>query len=422
MLGWKKYMSYFIYKNNLLFCEEVPLSDVAKKFGTPCYIYSYAALENNIKSYIDGVANTQCRICYAVKANSNIAILNIFAKKNIGFDIVSVGELERVLIAKGDPKKIIFSGVGKREDEISRAIQMGVGCFDVESESELERLNQIAMKKNTIVNVALRINPNIDANTHPYISTGLHENKFGIYFSDILKVCDKIRDMPHIKLCGLAFHIGSQLMKLQPILEAIDCLLDLSSQLLKLGVQLTYLNFGGGLGVSYQAETPPSISTYLAAIKKKIENCSLEIIIEPGRSLVANTAILLTEVEYLKHTPHKNFAIVDAGMNDLIRPALYDAYHDIKPIINRNELDPVTYDVVGPICETADFIGQNRKLSLLSGDLLAVMTVGAYGFCMSSNYNSRPRLPEILINKNEIHLIRERESILDLFKLENIIE
>jgi diaminopimelate decarboxylase len=414
-------MSYFTYKNNLLFCEDVPLSVVAKKFGTPCYVYSRAAIENNIKTYLEGIAHTQCKICYAVKANSNIAILNIFAKKNMGFDIVSVGELERVLVAEGDPKKIIFSGVGKRSDEILRAIQAGVGCFDIESEAELERLNRIALEKNTNVNIALRINPNIDAGTHPYISTGLNENKFGIHLSDVLSVCDKIRDMQHVKLSGLAFHIGSQLMELSPLIAAIDCLLDLSSQLLKQGFTLKHLNFGGGLGVSYQNETPPTVSKYLAAIKKRVENCPLEIILEPGRSLVANTGILLTKVEYLKHTPHKNFAIVDTGMNDLIRPSLYNAWHDINSVVNHSDVKAVIYDIVGPVCETADFIGQNRNLSLKSGDLLAVMTVGAYGFCMGSNYNSRPRSAEVIIDKNEMHLIRERELVTELFKLEHLL-
>jgi diaminopimelate decarboxylase len=416
-------MSYFTYKNNSLFCENVPLSLVAEKLGTPCYVYSRAALEDNINTYLAETAQPQYQICYAVKANSNIAILNIFAKKNMGFDIVSVGELERVLVAKGDPKKIIFSGVGKRSDEILRGIQLGVGCFDIESEAELERINQIAHDENTIVNIALRINPNIDAGTHPYISTGLNENKFGISLSEVLSLCEKIRDMSHVKLSGLAFHIGSQLIELNPLLEAIDCLLDLSTQLLNRGIALKYLNLGGGLGVSYKNEMPPTISAYLSAIKKKLINCSLEIILEPGRSLVANTGILLTKVEYLKHSSHKNFAIVDAGMNDLIRPALYDAWHDIQPVVNYNkeEVEQATFDVVGPVCETADFIGQNRKLSLKSGDLLAVMTVGAYGFCMSSNYNSRPRPAEVMIDKSEIHLIREREVVSESHRLERLL-
>jgi diaminopimelate decarboxylase len=414
-------MSYFTYRSNTLFCEDVPLSQVAKQFGTPCYVYSRHALENNIKTYLEGIAHTQCRICYAVKANSNIAILNIFSKKNMGFDIVSVGELERVLAAKGDPKKIIFSGVGKRSDEILRAIQVGIGCFDIESETELQRINQMALQENTIVNIAIRVNPNIDAGTHPYISTGLNENKFGIPFSDIFNVCNKICNMPNLRLIGLAFHIGSQLMNLEPFLEAIDCLLDLTTQLLKRGISLKHLNFGGGLGVSYQEETPPAISNYLSAIRKKVENCPLEIILEPGRSLVANAGILLTKVEYLKYAPLNNFAIVDAAMNDLIRPALYNAWHDIKPVMIHTELEPIYYDVVGPVCETADLIGKNRQLLLKSGDLLAVMTAGAYGFCMSSNYNSRPRPCEVLIDKNEIHLIRERESIPELFKLEHVL-
>lgn len=414
-------MSYFTYKNNILYCEEVNLSTIAKQYGTPCFIYSRKALEDNLQAYLTGIANTQCRICYAVKANSNIAILNIFAKKNIGFDIVSVGELERVLAAGGDPKKIIFSGVGKRTDEIIRAIRVGIGCFDIESVAELERINQIVMQEKISVNIALRINPNIDAKTHPYISTGLKENKFGLDLTEIDNICNKIKDMPYIKLTGLACHIGSQLTQLEPFLSAIDCLIDLSNELLSRGIPLQYLNIGGGLGVAYQNELLPSISEYLSAITKKINHSSLEVILEPGRSLVANTGILLTQIEYIKQTPYKNFLIVDAAMNDLIRPVLYDAWHDIKVLKQYNDVSPIIYDVVGPVCETADFIGKNRMLAVQPNDLLAIFTVGAYGSCMSSNYNSRPRAPEILIDKDEIHVIRERESISDLFRSEFLI-
>ncbi|MBV8802171.1 MAG: diaminopimelate decarboxylase [Gammaproteobacteria bacterium] len=415
-------MSYFAYKNNILHCEEVDVSMVAKQYGTPCYIYSRKAIEDNLQIYQIGTANTRCRVSYAVKANSNIAILNLFAKHNIGFDIVSLGELERVLIAKGDPKKIIFSGVGKRTDEITSAIQIGVGCFDIESITELERINQIATQEKVIVNIALRVNPNIDAKTHPYISTGLKENKFGIDLSEVITICDTLQNMPYIKLVGLACHIGSQLVHLDPFLTAIDCLIDLSNQLINGGIPLQYLNIGGGLGVSYGGESVPSISEYLSSIIKKSNHSPLEIVLEPGRSLVANTGILLTQTEYIKQTPHKNFLVVDAGMNDLIRPALYDAWHDIQPVNRHHTISPQIYDVVGPVCETADFIGKHRKLAVRASDLLAVFTVGAYGFCMSSNYNSRPRPPEILIDKNEVHVIRERETINDLFQLEHLIK
>jgi diaminopimelate decarboxylase len=415
-------MSYFAYKNNMLYCEEVDVSTIAKQYGTPCYIYSRRALEDNLHVYLTGIANSRCRICYAVKANSNIAILNLFAKKNIGFDIVSMGELERVLAAKGDPKKIIFSGVGKRTDEIVAAIRAGIGCFDIESTAELERINHIAAQEKATINIALRINPNIDAKTHPYISTGLKENKFGIDLTEITSLCKKIENMPYIKLIGLACHIGSQLVELEPFLFAIDCLMDLSNQLLSRGIPLQHLNIGGGLGVSYHNELLPSIAEYLSAIIKKIDHSPLEIILEPGRSLVANAGILVTQVEYIKQTPYKNFLVVDAAMNDLIRPVLYHAWHDIQPVKRHSELFPMTYDVVGPICETADFIGKDRKLAVQLEDLLAVFTVGAYGFCMSSNYNSRPRATEILIDKNEIHVIRERESINDLFRLEHLME
>jgi diaminopimelate decarboxylase len=414
-------MSYFTYKNNTLFCEEIDVSTIAKEYGTPCYVYSHAALENNLQTYLTAISDSRCRICYAVKANSNIAILQFFAKKNIGFDIVSVGELERVLVAGGDPNKIIFSGVGKRADEILRAIQAGIGCFDVESVSELERINYLAKQENVIVNIALRINPNIDAGTHPYISTGLNENKFGIFLSDIFSVCDKITHMSHIKCIGLACHIGSQLSQLDPFLMAVDSLLGVSEQLLQRGIPLTHLNIGGGLGVSYQGESIPSIPEYVSALLAKLKHSTLDIILEPGRSLVANAGILLTQIEYVKHTPHKNFVIIDAAMNDLIRPALYDAWHAIQPVKQSKELPSALYDVVGPVCETADFIGKNRELAIQEGDLLSIFTAGAYGFCMSSNYNSRQRAAEVLINKNKIHVIREREPITALWQLEQLV-
>jgi diaminopimelate decarboxylase len=414
-------MSPFVYKKNTLYCEDVDLTTVAQQYGTPCYVYSRAALEDNMRAYLSGFASAKFRVCYAVKANSNIAILNLFARANMGFDIVSLGELERVIAAKGDPKKIIFSGVGKRSDEIARAIEMGVGCFDIESEAELQRINDIANQLNVIVNIALRINPNVDARTHPHISTGLNENKFGIDLDDVLNLCAHITVLPKLKLTGLAFHIGSQLTELEPILTAVDCVLALVNELANRGIHLKHLNIGGGLGVIYQNESPPTISAYLAALDKKFEHCSLEIILEPGRSLVANTGVLLTRVEYLKLTPHKNFAIVDAAMNDLIRPALYDAWHEIKPVNQYDGLKMETYDIVGPVCETADCLGKDRLLAIQADDYLAICTAGAYGFCMSSNYNSRPRPPEVMIDKDQVHLIRARENITELYATERLL-
>lgn len=413
-------MQYFHYKNNELYGEEIKLLDITKQFGTPCYVYSRAALEDNWQAFESAFGLVSHRICYAVKANSNIAILNFFAKKNAGFDIVSQGELERVLRANGDPAKIVFSGVAKQSEEIARALEVGIGCFNVESEPELERIHNMAIQHKKVANVALRINPDIDAKTHPYIATGLSGNKFGIEYAEALKLCKKIQTMSHLKLIGIACHIGSQLTDLAPFLEAIDRLLELLQQLTTSGIHLKHINVGGGLGVRYQNENPPSILEYVSAIKKKLEKSPLEIVIEPGRVLVANAGVLLTRVEYLKHTSHKNFAIVDAGMNDFTRPVLYDAWHDILPVVLWNNGVNLNYDIVGPVCESADFLGKNRSLQLQADDVLAVCTAGAYGFCMSSNYNSRPRAAEVMLDKDKIYLIREREALNNLFKNERL--
>lgn len=414
-------MNPFHYNDNELYTENVSVADIATKIGTPCYIYSRTAIEQNWLAFDDAFAHHPHRICYAVKANSNIAILNILAKLQSGFDIVSRGELERVLAAGGDPKKIVFSGVGKQSDEIARALEVGIYCFNLESESELERIDSIAGQQNKIAHIALRVNPNIDARTHPYIATGLNENKFGIEMASVLPLCQKIKTMPNLKLIGIGCHIGSQLTDLEPFLEAADCLLQLIEKITAEGIKLQHIDIGGGLGICYRDETPPAIKDYADAIRKKLDKCPLEIILEPGRAIVANAGILLTKVEYLKHTSHKNFAIVDAAMNDLMRPALYDAWQNIIPVKISENSSNQQYDIVGPVCETGDFLGKDRSLSLHVDDLLAICTTGAYGFSMSSNYNSRPRVAEVMVDGDHIHVIRRRETLEDLFTHEKII-
>lgn len=412
---------YFSYKEGLLYAEEVNLADIATQYGTPCYVYSRHALEQNWQAFTQAFGDIPHRICYAVKANATLAILNVFAMHNAGFDIVSIGELERVLAAKGDAKKIIFSGVAKKSAEIIRAIEVGVGCFNIESEAELMRLHTLAAQQNTVVEIALRINPNIDARTHPYIATGLSDNKFGIDSSEVVPLYKKIQaTMPYCKLTGIACHIGSQLTTLSPFVEAIDCILALIAELKAAGILLQHVDIGGGLGVIYQDETPPTIIEYVTALCTKFKNSGLEIIIEPGRALVANAGVLLTRVEYLKHTRYKNFAIVDAGMNDLLRPALYDAWHSIIPVKLNHTAQEKIYDIVGPVCESADFLGKNRLLALGEGDLLAIGSAGAYGSCMSSNYNTRPKAAEVMINKDKIHLVRQRETLQSLFAQESL--
>lgn len=416
-------MEFVNYNNNELFVEDISLAKIADHFGTPCYVYSRATIEKNWREFDTAFADYPHRICYAVKANSNIAILNLLAKLQSGFDIVSVGELERVLVASGDPSKIVFSGVGKEAEEIRRALKVGIFCFNVESPAELVRLNTIASEQNKIANIALRINPNIDARTHPYIATGLNSNKFGIELSHALPLCHQASHMSNLKLIGIGCHIGSQITELEPFLESLDCILDLVKKLRAEGISIHHIDIGGGLGIRYRDENPPSITTYVSAIKNKLahEDPKLEIIIEPGRVIVADAGILLTKVEYLKHSNHKNFAIVDAGMTDFMRPALYDAWQNIIPVKIDNQSPKRQYDIVGPVCESADFLGKDRDLTLEVGDLLAITSVGAYGFCMSSNYNSRPRAAEVLVDKNKMYLIRQRETIQDLFAHEHLI-
>jgi len=410
-------MSCLGYQHDELFIEGLSLKTIAEEFGTPCYVYSRAAIERNWREFNVAFQAIPHLICYAVKANSNIAILNLLAKLNAGFDIVSLGELKRVLAAKGDPKKIIFSGVGKSEHEIEFAIQKDIYCIDVESEPELERIGAIAAKLKKTVNIALRVNPNVNPKTHSHISTGLSENKFGIDINDAMALARKIQTIPSLSLIGIACHIGSQITELDPFRFALDSIIQLYQQLLTINIQIKHLNIGGGLGIVYGDETPPSIHMYAQALKEKMNGLPIHLILEPGRAIVGNAGALLTRVEYLKHTHHKNFAIVDAGMNDLLRPALYDAWQRILPVIKRQD-NKCLYDIAGPVCESADFFGKNRELALQANDLLAIDSAGAYGFSMSSNYNSRCRPAEVLVDKNNAILIRRRETFDELFASE----
>lgn len=412
-------MSCLHYQGHELYIEKVRLKNVAEQYGTPCYVYSRAALEANWRLFDNAFSQLPHRICYAVKANSNIHILRLFAQLNSGFDIVSLGELERVLAAGGDPRKIVFSGVAKTRTEIERAIQKGIYCFDVESEAELERLQKIAGSLSVVVKIALRVNPNVDPRTHSYISTGLNENKFGIESSEIIPLCLKILSMPSLQLIGLASHIGSQIVELSPFLLMLDRLLELYQALQKQGISLRHINIGGGLGITYQNENPPTVQAYAKALQDKLSRYPLEIIIEPGRSIVGNTGVLLTQIEYIKETSQKNFALVDAGMNDLLRPALYNAWQNILPL-HLHQGEKKSYEIAGPVCESADFLGKDRELVIQAGDVLAVDSAGAYGFSMSSNYNSRCRPAEILIDGEEMKIIRRRESLEELFAAENL--
>jgi diaminopimelate decarboxylase len=410
----------FSYCNNELYAESVPLKQIADEFGTPCYVYSRSALTQAYQEFDSAFANRDHLICYAVKANSNIAILNLLAQLGSGFDIVSGGELLRVIKAGGDPKKIVFSGVGKNTHEMRLALDANILCFNVESEAELVTLNQTAKDIGKIAPVSLRVNPNVDAKTHPYISTGLKENKFGIPASEAEKIYRSAHQYAHIRFTGLDCHIGSQLTEIEPFMQASNKMLNLLDTLQFQGLEITHLDLGGGLGIRYTNETPPSIKDYVSALCACTQQVKQRLLIEPGRSLVGNAGILLTRIEYLKHTPSRNFAIVDAAMNDLMRPALYDAYHEILPVI-RNKEEIKNYQIVGPVCETGDFLGHDRKLGLINGDLLAIMSAGAYGMSMSSNYNTRPRAAEIMIDKNTTHVIRQRETIDQLIATEQIL-
>lgn len=413
-------MDHFDYQDGVLFAEKVAVPDIAATHGTPCFIYSRATLERHWQTFDAALAGINHLVCYAVKANSNLAVLNVLARLGSGFDIVSVGELERVLAAGGDPQRVVFSGVGKRADEMRRALEVGIHCFNVESEAELELLNQVAGDIGVTAPVSIRVNPDVDAGTHPYISTGLKENKFGIDINRAPEVYARAASLPHLSLRGVDCHIGSQLTEIAPFLDALDRVLALIEQLVAQGTQIAHLDLGGGLGIRYRDETPPLPDTYAGALRERLGDTDLTILIEPGRAIAGNAGILVTRVEYLKHTGHKDFAVVDAAMNDLMRPALYNAWQEIIPVVPRKG-EPRQYDVVGPVCETGDFLGKGRELILEPADLLAVRSAGAYGFSMSSNYNSRPRAAEIMVDNEQVHLARERETVAELFAHEHVL-
>ena len=414
-------MDFFQYKNEQLYVEDLPVKQLAEEFGTPLYIYSRATLERHWHAFDSALGKHPHLICYAVKANSNIGILNVMAKLGSGFDIVSQGELERVLAADGEASKVVFSGVAKSRAEIMRALEVGIRCFNVESVAELHHINQIAGEMGKIAPISLRVNPDVDAHTHPYISTGLKENKFGVSVDEAREVYKLAATLPHVKITGMDCHIGSQLTELQPFLDATDRLIRLMEQLKEDGITLKHLDLGGGLGVTYTDETPPHPSDYAAALLNKLKDYEdLEIILEPGRAIAANAGILVAKVQYLKSNESRNFAITDTGMNDMIRPALYEAYMNIIEIDRTLEREKTIYDVVGPVCETSDFLGKQRELAIAEGDYIAQRSAGAYGASMSSNYNSRPRTAEVLVDGDKAHLIRRRENLSELWALESI--
>ncbi len=413
-------MEAFTRRDGQLFAEGVALSAIAERFGTPTYVYSRAHIEQQYRAYADALQGIEHLVCFAVKANSNLGVLNLLARLGAGFDIVSRGDLERVLAAGGQPDKIVFSGVGKTRDDMRRALQIGVHCFNVESTDELERLQTIAAELGVKAPVSLRVNPDVDAGTHPYISTGLKENKFGIAIADAEAVYARAATLPNLQVLGVDCHIGSQLTTLPPFLDALDRLLALIDRLAARGIHIRHLDLGGGLGVQYRDEQPPLAGDYITAVRERLGNRTLALVFEPGRSIVANAGVLLTRVEYLKHTEHKDFAIVDAAMNDLIRPALYQAWMDVVAVQPRDAATRC-YDIVGPICETGDFLAKGRELALAEGDLLAVCSAGAYGFVMSSNYNTRGRAAEVLVDGHEAFEVRRRESVQELFAAESLL-
>ena len=414
-------MDHFEYRHGELYAEDVPLRQIADSFGTPCYVYSRATLERHWHAFDRAFGDHPHLVCFAVKANSNLGVLNALARLGSGFDIVSVGELERVLASGGDPGKVVFSGVGKQAGEMQRALQVGIRCFNVESAAELERLNQVAQAMDRQAPVALRVNPDVDAQTHPYISTGLKENKFGIAIAEAAALYRRAAQLPNIHVSGVDCHIGSQLTQLAPFLDALDRVIDLVGKLEADGISLDHLDLGGGLGVRYRDETPPEPEEYARALMERLGDQPREIFIEPGRAIAANAGILLTRVEYLKHGEGKDFAVVDAAMNDLIRPSLYQAWQDILSAEQHPQGTTGVFEVVGPICETGDFLGKQRALTLRQGCLLAVRSSGAYGFTMASNYNSRPRVAELMVDGEQVHLIRQRETVADLFATESLL-
>ncbi len=413
-------MSHFAYRDGTLCAEGVPLDRIAATLGTPCYVYSRAALEASYRAYDQALARREHLICYAVKANSNLAVLNLLARLGSGFDIVSGGELMRVIAAGGDPHKIVFSGVGKTADEMRAALSAEILCFNVESASELHRLDRVAGELGKIAPVSLRINPDVDANTHPYISTGLKESKFGVAYEDALPLYRTAAGMANLRITGIDCHISSQVTEIPPFIAALQKLLDLVDRLAAEHIPIAHVDIGGGLGIRYRDESPPAVADYIHALTACLGDHKQKIMFEPGRSLVGNTGILLARVEYLKHGAHRNFAVIDAAMNDLIRPALYDAWHDILPVKPRRT-PARRYEIVGPVCESGDFLGHDRELSLAEGDFVAIMSAGAYGMTMSSNYNTRPRAAEVMISGDDMHVIRERETIAQLIAPEHLL-
>ena len=418
-------MDHFNYRDGVLYAEDVPLSRIADEHGTPCYVYSKATFERHFRAYTEALGGHPHLICYAVKANSNLAVLGLLAKLGAGFDIVSIGELERVLKAGGDPAKVVFSGVAKQAHEMARALEVGIKCFNVESRPELERLNRVAGELGKTAPVSLRVNPDVDAGTHPYISTGLKDNKFGIPVDEALDVYELAASLPNLKVKGLDCHIGSQLTETAPFLDALDRLLMLMERLRERGIEIEHLDLGGGLGVPYRDEKPPQPFDYASQLLARLSRWeggeALTLLFEPGRSIAANAGVMLTRVEFLKPGETKNFAIVDAAMNDLIRPALYQAWQAIVPVDTREVRESALYDVVGPVCETGDFLGKERELAIAEGDLLAVRSAGAYGFVMASNYNSRPRAAELMVDGDNCHVVRARETVATLWAGEALL-
>jgi diaminopimelate decarboxylase len=413
-------VTHFDYKNGELHAEAVPLSEIAKRYGTPCYVYSRAALTAAYLGFGTAFASRDHLLCYAVKANANLAVLNLLARLGSGFDIVSGGELARVLAAGGDARKIVFSGVGKSADEMRQALTAGILCFNVESESELTRLERVAAETGKTAPVSLRINPDIDPRPHPYIATGLRENKFGVPYREALALYRLAREQPHLAIAGIGCHIGSQIIELEPFVAALDRTLELADRLYAEGMAVTHVDIGGGLGIRYQHESPPAIRDYARAVTARLGARAVKLLLEPGRALVGHAGVLLMRVEYLKHGAERNFAVVDAAMNDLMRPALYDAYHEVLPVIQRAG-NGKTYEIVGPVCETGDFLARDRTLVVHEGDLLAIAAAGAYGMSMSSNYNGRPRAAEVMVDGNEPHLVRERETVAGLMAGEKLL-
>ena len=414
-------MKAFTYRQGSLFAENVAVSAIAAAHGTPCYVYSRSALESAFLAYQQALQGTEHLICYAVKANSNLAVLDVLARLGAGFDIVSGGELERVIAAGGDPANIVFSGVSKKPSEMARALELGIHCFNLESAGELEVLNRVATELGRVAPISVRVNPDVDAKTHPYISTGLRENKFGLTIAEAMQVYQRAAQLDAVSIVGLDCHIGSQLTEISPFIDALHRLLALLDSLAEQGIEIHHLDLGGGLGVQYADEEPPSVAQYIGAIREVLGDRKLQLLFEPGRSIAANAGLLLMQVEYLKSTPDHHFALVDAAMNDMIRPALYQAWMDIQRVEQNGEGQQAQWDVVGPVCETGDFLGKSRTLSLSPGDLLAMFGAGAYGFTMSSNYNSRPRAAEIMVDGDEMHLIRAREEFEDLIRHETCL-